>query len=130
MFMFFFNAMATPKIYTYRHTVSLHDAFPMCAAAFIAHQHCRSVRDPVHLLLEPVSVASYHYDSREYVPRGDRHQTHDRRRRRRDRMESGHGHRPAGHDPAGCGCDLHAEMVCKRTGGFRKISASTPLAYY
>src|SRR3546814_18549893 len=31
MFFFFFNYTATTEIYTYRHTLSLHDALPICA---------------------------------------------------------------------------------------------------
>ena len=41
-----------------------------------------AVRDPVHLRLEPVPVAAAGDHRREHVPGGDRHQAHDRRRRR------------------------------------------------
>jgi hypothetical protein len=57
----------------------------------------RAVRDPVHLRLEPVPVAAAGDHQRGHVPGGDRHQAHDLRRRRRQRMERGDGHRHAGH---------------------------------
>src|SRR3546814_15444676 len=38
MFVCFFNETATTKIYTYRHTLSLHDALPICRRADPYHQ--------------------------------------------------------------------------------------------
>src|SRR3546814_10817265 len=34
-FFFFCNATATTEIYTYRHTLSLHDALPICALCYL-----------------------------------------------------------------------------------------------
>ena len=48
-------------------------------AAAVAHQHRGAVRDPVHLRLEPVSVAAADHHRRGHVHRRHRHQAHDRR---------------------------------------------------
>ena len=85
--------------------------FQGCAAAAVQHQHCRLVRHPVHLRLEPIPLALAGDHRREHVPGGDRHQAHDQRRRCRQRLEHHHGHRPAGNDPTSAGGDLDAALV-------------------
>ena len=65
-------------------------------------QHRGAVRDPVHLRLEPVPLAAARSPPTRimYTDR-DRHQAHDRRQRRGQRVEPGHGHRHPGHAAAG-----------------------------
>ena len=52
---------------------------------------------------------------------GDRHQAHDRRRRRGQRVEPDHGHRDARDAAAGAGGDADAEVVRQGPGGDGEI---------
>ena len=93
--------------------------------AAVDDQHRRAVRHPVHLRLEPVSVAAAGHHRRVDVHDGDRHQAHDRRRRRGDRMEPGHGHRDARDAAAGAGRDPDAEVVRQGPGGHGEIAMAS-----
>src|SRR6185312_401337 len=93
------------------------------AAAF-EDQHRRALRDPVHLRLEPVSLAAPHHHRRVDVYGGDRHQAHDRHRRRAHGVEPRHGDRGARPSSSCARGPVHAEVVRQRPGGDRKIMAA------
>ena len=100
-------------------------------AAAVAHQHRRAVRDPLHLRLEPVSVAAADHHARRHADRGDRHQEDDRHLGRADRVARGAGDRHARHAAAGGGGRPDAALVRQRPGGDREVMGvptGTPLS--
>ena len=108
------------------------------AAAALAHQHGGAVRDPVHLRLEPVSLAAADHHPRRHADDRHRHQEDDRDFRRADRMAARDGDRHAGDAAAGRRGDADAEAVRARAGGdgevrwpkshCRDVRRSTPAA--
>jgi len=89
----------------------------------VAAQHCGPVRDPVHLRLESVSMAAAGHHTGGHVHRGDRHQAHDRKRRRRgDRLESRDGHRHARDAAARDRRAARAAVVREGAGGFGEVT--------
>src|SRR6202022_4598119 len=91
------------------------------AIAAVAHQHGGAVRDPLHLRLEPISLAAADYDARRHADHRDRHPQDDHHVGRADRMAAGDGDRCAGDAAAGGGRDPDAETVRARTGRDRKM---------
>src|SRR5207253_10503648 len=98
--------------------------FPGHSAAALQDQRGRAFRHPVHLWLEPVPLAAARDERRIDVYRGHRHQAHDRRQRRRERMAAHHGDRDARHAAAGARSARHAEVVRARPGGDREVMAA------
>src|SRR3546814_14792778 len=65
----FFNDTATTEIYTYRHTLSLHDALPICAlieGVEIAYREAGDPARPAVLLLHGFPTSSHMF--RELIP--------------------------------------------------------------
>jgi hypothetical protein len=91
-------------------------------AAAVAHQHRGALHHPLHLWLEPVSLAApdHHRHLPDTIVMGIQRMVN---RRRPADLAPDHGHRDPGDDAAGAGGARHAETLREGPGGKREIMA-------
>jgi sn-glycerol 3-phosphate transport system ATP-binding protein len=97
------------------------EVLPRHPAAHVADQHRGALRHPLHLRLEPVSLAHPRDDGRQLLHHRRRHQAHGRRRRQRTELELHHGRHGSGHAAARRGGDDDAEAFREGPRGQREI---------